>query len=135
MHSLPGTYVAVVDDDESVCRSLARLLRASGIHAVSYPSAELFLADTGRPKFDCLVLDVMLTGMSGIELHRQLKAIGSTTPVIYITAHDDPATRQKAVATGCAAYFRKNDPGEAVLKAICEATNFSLRKDETNGHP
>ena len=123
MHSVPGTNVAVVDDDESVCRSLSRLLRVSGIHAVSYPSAELFLADTGRPRFDCLVLDVMLTGMSGIELHQQLKASGSTTPVIYITAHDDPATREKALATGCAAYFRKSDPGEEVLKAIRQAAN------------
>ena len=61
--SAPGqTYVAVVDDDESVCRALSRLLRAEGIQPVSYLSAEAFLADTKRPQFDCLVLDIQLGG-------------------------------------------------------------------------
>jgi DNA-binding NarL/FixJ family response regulator len=59
--------------------------------------------------------------MSGIELHQQLNASGSTTPVIYITAHDEPATRQEAQAAGCAAYFRKTEPGQTVLDAIRSA--------------
>jgi FixJ family two-component response regulator len=117
------TYVAVVDDDESLCRSLGRLLRASEIQPVTYHSAEAFLADTKRPQFDCLVFDIQLGGMSGIELHRQLAASGSKTPVIYITAHDEPATREEAQAAGCVAYFRKTDPGEAVLQAIRRASN------------
>ena len=70
MSSPSPTYVAVVDDDESVCRSFARLLRASGIQAVTYSSAEAFLADSKRPQFDCMVFDVQLGGMSGIELAR-----------------------------------------------------------------
>ena len=119
MSSTSPTYVAVVDDDESVCRSFARLLRASGIQAVTYSSAEAFLADNKRPQFDCMVFDVQLGGMSGIELGQ---AIASSTvrraPVIYITAHDDPETRASAEATGCAAYFRKNESGAEVLEAI-----------------
>ena len=119
MSSTPSTYVAVVDDDESICRSFARLLRASGIQAVTYSSAEAFLADNKRPQFDCMVFDVQLGGMSGIELGR---AVASSTvrpaPVIYITAHDDPETRASAEATGCAAYFRKNESGADVLDAI-----------------
>ncbi len=112
------TYVAVVDDDESVCRALSRLLRAEGIQPVSYLSAEEFLADAKRPQFDCLVFDIRLGGMSGIDLKRRLQAAGSSTPVIYITAHDEPETRERAEAAGCAAYFAKTAPGTDVLQAI-----------------
>ena len=123
--SAPGhTYVAVVDDDESVCRALSRLLRAEGLHPVSYLSAEAFLADTKRPRFDCLVLDVQLGGMSGIELQRQLQASGSSTPVIYITAHDEPVTREQAQAAGCTAYFRKTAPGKDLVEAIRRAASL-----------
>ena len=118
------TYVAVVDDDESVCRALSRLLRAEGIQPVSYLSAEEFLADSKRPQFDCLVLDIQLGGISGVELHRQLRASGSSTPVIYITAHDEPETREQAQSAGCAAYFRKTAPGREVLQAIRRAAHL-----------
>jgi FixJ family two-component response regulator len=111
-------YVAVVDDDESLCRSLGRLLRAAGIQPVTYASAEAFLADTKHPKFDCLVLDIQLGGMTGIELGQRLVAEGGHAPFIFITAHDDPAERAKAEAAGCVAYFRKTDSGADVLDAI-----------------
>lgn len=111
-------YVAVVDDDENLCSSLGRLLRAAGIQPITYASAEEFRADTKHPKFDCLVLDIQLGGMSGIELAQRLVAEGGHTPIIYITAHDDPETRAEAEAVGCAAYFRKTDPGADVLEAI-----------------
>ncbi|MCE9657655.1 MAG: response regulator [Burkholderiales bacterium] len=121
--STSPTYVAVVDDDQSVCRSFARLLRAAGIQPITYASAEAFLADTKRPQFDCMVFDVQLGGMSGIELaHVLAGAAGERTPVIYITAHDDPETRASAQAAGCAAYFRKNDSGADVLEAIRRVT-------------
>ena len=121
MSDIRQTYVAIVDNDESLCRSLSRLLRANGIHPVAYVSAEAFLADAKQPRFDCLVLDIRLGGISGIELHQRLNALGSTIPVIYLTAHDEPETREAALATGCAAYFRKTDPGETVLEAIRQA--------------
>lgn len=111
-------YVAVVDDDEHVCRSLGRLFRAAGLQPVTYPSAEAFLADTRRPAFGCLVLDIQLGGLSGIELARRLRAEGELTPLIYVTAHDDPESRAAAEAVGCAAYFRKTDSGADVLGAI-----------------
>lgn len=123
--SAPGqTYVAVVDDDESACRALSRLLRAEGLEAVGYLSAEAFLADAKRPRFDCLVLDIQLGGISGIELHRQLQASGSSTPVIFVTAHDEPETRERALSSGCAAYFRKTAPGRDVLQAIRRAAQL-----------
>jgi len=122
MSSTPPTYVAVVDDDQSVCRSFARLLRAAGIHSITYASAEAFLADTKHPRFDCLVFDIQLGGMSGIELGKVLATEGNRAPVIYITAHDDAETRADAETVGCAAYFRKTDSGADVLDAIRRLT-------------
>lgn len=113
--------VAVVDDDESLCRSLARFLRASGIESVAYLAAEDFLRDAARPPFDCLVLDIQFGGMSGIELAQRLADGGSTIPVIFITAHDQPNVREQALRAGCAAYLRKSDQGEAVLEALRRA--------------
>jgi FixJ family two-component response regulator len=118
MSSSAPLHVAVVDDDPSVCRSFARLLRAAGMAPTTYASAEAFLADSGRPRFDCLVFDVQLGGISGIELMVRLGAGPGLAPVVIVTAHDDPDTRLKAEAAGCAAYFRKNDPGADVLGAI-----------------
>jgi FixJ family two-component response regulator len=83
--------VAIIDDDESLCRSLRRLLRQSGFHPPIYLSAEEFLDCSVRSRFDCLLLDIQLGGMSGIDLRRQLLSEGDMTPVIYITAHDEPS--------------------------------------------
>jgi FixJ family two-component response regulator len=121
MNSRCNKYVAVVDDDASVGRSFSRLLSAAGFQPVTYPSAEAFLEDSKRPHFDCLVLDIQLDGMSGLELSQRLAAVKDNTPVIFITAHDDPAVRAEAVASGCAGYFRKTDPGAKVLDAISNA--------------
>ena len=114
-------YVAVIDDDENFCRSLGRLLRAAGMQVITYASGEAFLSDTQPPRFDCLVLDVQLGGMSGIELAGRLVAEGRTSPFIYLTGQDDPEVRVEAEATGCVAFFRKTDPGRDVLDAIRRA--------------
>ena len=116
-----NVYVAVVDDDESLCRSFARLLRAAGMQPVTYLSAEAFLADKKQPQFDCLLLDIQLTGMSGLELQKQLAATRRAAPVIFITAHDDPRARELAHEAGCAGYLRKTDSGDDVLAAIRSA--------------
>ena len=110
-----------MDDDVSLCRSLERLLRAYGIESVAYGSAEDFLGDALRPRFDCLLLDIQLVGMSGIELAQRLVDSGSTIPVIFITAYDEPDLRDQALRAGCAAFLRKSDPGEAVIGALREA--------------
>lgn len=121
MEKCQNVYVAVVDDDESVCRSLSRLLRAAHYQPIPYLSAESLLADTKHPKFDCLVLDVQLGGISGLELSKRLSAVHDSTPVIFITAQDDPAVRAEAQASGCAGFFRKTEPGAHVLAAIEKA--------------
>ena len=122
MSNTKQTYVAVVDDDEKLCQSFGRLLRAAGLQPITYPSAEAFLADAKQPRFDCLVLDVQLDGMSGIELAQRLTAEGAPPPFIFITAHDDPAARAEGEAAGCAAYFQKTDSGTHVLEAIRRVT-------------
>ena len=124
MNSTRNIYIAVIDDDESLCRSMSRLLRAAHLQPITYPSAEAFLADTKRPKFDCLVLDIQLKGMSGLDLSQRLSAVKDATPVVFITAHDDPEVRAQAEASGCAGYFRKTDSGADVLAAIRRAISL-----------
>ena len=97
----PPIYVAVVDDDEELCRSFGRLLRAAGFQPITYASAEALLADTKHPQFDCLVLDIELGGMSGIELAEHLLAKGCSTPFIFITAHEHLNARARAAGAGC----------------------------------
>lgn len=126
MNSNQNIYVAVVDDDESVCRSMSRLLRAAQFQPITYESAEAFLADTKHPKFDCLVIDIQLGGMSGLELSRRLSAVKDGTPVVFVTAHDDPEVRAQVEASGCAGFFRKTDSGTDVLAAIRRVTGLEL---------
>jgi FixJ family two-component response regulator len=122
MRSPRNIYIAVIDDDESLCRSMSRLLRAAYLQPITYPSAEAFLADRSRPKFDCLLLDIQLKGMSGLDLSQRLSAVKDTTPIIFITAHDDPQVRAQAEASACAGYFRKTNSGADVLAAIRRVT-------------
>ena len=132
MNGACNHYVAVVDDDESVCRSFGRLLRIAGFQPVTYLSAEAFLEDTKRPRFDCLVLYIQLEGISGLELSRRLSLVSDATPVIFITAHDDPAVRTEAESSGCAGYFRKNDPGARILDLIKHLVDPVLSHNKSN---
>lgn len=121
--SNPGrAYVAIVDDDESIRRSYSRWIRAAGFIPMEYSSAEAFLDDRKRPLFDCLVLDIRLPGMTGLELSRRLRAVQNATPVVFITAIDEPSMRSEAMATGCTGFFLKTDEGSLVLGAIRRAT-------------
>jgi FixJ family two-component response regulator len=113
--------VAIVDDDASTCKAVSRLLCAAGMRSVAYASAEAFLDNDSKPGPDCLILDIQLGRMSGFDLQRQLALAGRTVPIIFITAHDEPETRERAQRLGCAAYLRKTDPGQAVIDAIHHA--------------
>ena len=115
-------HVAIVDDDSSVCRALSRLLRLMHMRATGYASAEAFLAQSPRPPFDCLVFDIRLGGMSGLDLLAKLAADGPHPPVVIVTGLDEPALRARAEALGCVAYFNKSVPGSGVVAAIRRAT-------------
>jgi FixJ family two-component response regulator len=110
--------VAVIDDDESFCRSVRRWLHAATFRAAIYRSAEAFLADPDNSRFTCLLVDVQLGGMSGLEMQRQLVARGSRTPVIFVTAYDDPAAIAEAREIGCVAFLRKTVGGARLLETI-----------------
>lgn len=113
--------VAIVDDDQSVRKSLSRLLHVMNIETVGYSTAEAFLHEPDREQFDCLVLDVQLGGMSGLELQQRLVAERHQVPVIFITAFEDPAAQAQAEKFGCAAFFHKTDPGTQIIRAIRKA--------------
>jgi FixJ family two-component response regulator len=121
MDTTRNIYIAVIDDDESIRLSMSRLLRAARFQPIAYPSAEAFLTDTNRPKFACLVLDIQLKEMSGLDLSRRLAAVKDATPVVFITAQDNPEMRAQAQTVDCAGYFRKTDSGDDVLAAIRRA--------------
>ena len=114
--------VAIIDDDASANRALGRLLRGAGFDPSGFDSAESFLAERARPSFACLLVDIQLTGMSGLELQRQLRAEGSEVPLIFITAHDDQVYRAEAIRRGCVGFFRKTDPGALIVDALRRAT-------------
>jgi FixJ family two-component response regulator len=115
--------IAVVDDDASLCRSFSRLLRLAGYAPSTFSSAEDFLADYEDGCFDCVLLDIQLGGMSGIELQREMSARGERTALIFVTAHDEPALRAEATQAGCQGFFSKNDDGERILAAVREAVH------------
>jgi len=85
---------------------------------VTFRSAEEFLLSPESSRVRCLLVDIQLGGMSGIAMHQLLLAEGNHTPVIYITAHDDPGARSEAMKAGCAGFFRKTDPGSAIIEAL-----------------
>ncbi len=115
----PNQIVAVVDDDESVCRAIKRLLLSVGIEAETFSSGEEFLdmlsaIPSYRPS--CVVLDIQMPGISGLEVQRQLAPIG--LPIIMITAHDELSARQTALVAGAVAYLRKPLNGAILIKAV-----------------
>jgi FixJ family two-component response regulator len=118
----PGKTIAVVDDDPSMLRAIVRLLQARGFRTQAFASAQAFLTGDSATAADCLVLDIDLGEMSGIDLRRQLTASGSRLPIIFITALDDEVLRDKAMAAGCVAYLRKPFAADALLAAIHKST-------------
>lgn len=106
--------IAIVEDDADERVALGRVLRASGFEVKSYASAEDYLAErTVEPR--CLLLDMQLDGMSGLDLLRGLRSSGSSIPVIALTASDDVDSRNEAEELGCVAYLRKPFQGRALV--------------------
>jgi FixJ family two-component response regulator len=118
------TYVAVIDDDESNCRSISRLIRAAGFQPVTYRSAEAFLADTKHPRFEYLVLDTRLRVMSVMELHRRLSAANIDTPVVFIKVQDDSDVNTQAEAFSCIGHSRRASSGADVFPPIRRAVGL-----------
>jgi FixJ family two-component response regulator len=111
--------IGVVEDDPSFLRALGRLLGAAGFTVAPFASAEEFLASNSAGAMSCLVLDVHLGGMSGFDLQQRLAAAGAPIPTIFITAHDDSITRERARSG--VAYLRKPFREDALIGAIQQA--------------
>jgi len=116
--------ISVIDDDISVRKSLDRLIRSVSLEVRVFASAEEFLNSDHPRKAECLILDVRLPGMSGIELHRHLLARGCNIPVIFITAHgSDDHARLQATSDWTVAYFTK-PLGDELLDAVSVALKW-----------
>ena len=112
--------VAIVDDDPTYGRAVARLLRASRLEAVTFRSAEEYLASGRAEGADCLLVDVDLGGMSGFALRERLRSAGSRLPVVFISGHTEASIPLQAAEAGCA-FVSKGEPGAVILEAIRHA--------------
>jgi FixJ family two-component response regulator len=112
--------VGIVDDDPSMLKAAGDLLDAHGLASRKFASAEEFLTSPVAAQVDCLLLDIHLGGMSGLELRRHLKAEGSHLPIIFMTALDDEATRQQAFSMGVTC-LRKPFAASQLMDAIDDA--------------
>ena len=110
--------ISIVDDDLSVRRALRRLVRSAGYAVETFASAHEFLDSLPSGRTACLVLDIHLEGMSGFELQERMAADPVPIPVIFITAQDDAATRERARQTTASAYLRKPFDEQVLLAAI-----------------
>jgi FixJ family two-component response regulator len=100
-------YIAVVDDDESVRDAVTNLFRSMGLAARPFPSAEEFLSSGALAHTSCLVLDVQMPGMGGLNLQTHLASIGSDIPIVFVTAYHDEAVRHRALQSGAVCFLTK----------------------------
>jgi len=120
-------YVAIVDDEEPVRKALKRLLRASGLEAEGYASGKDFLEASALREPDCVLLDLHMPRMSGLQVLRALQTARRTLPIVVITAHDAPETREQCLAAGAAAYLRKPLEEHELLDTITAALGAKTR--------
>jgi FixJ family two-component response regulator len=113
--------IAIVDDDESVCRAIKRLVRSLGMEAEAFTSGRDFIElIDAMPSFqpDCLVLDVQMPGMNGLDVQEQLVSRSSPLPIVFITAHDEMGVRERALSAGALAFLRKPFNDELFIKTL-----------------
>jgi FixJ family two-component response regulator len=110
--------IAVVDDDEMVRTGLERLLRTSGYPVSAFASAEEFLASGRLQECRCLIADIRMPGMSGLDLQSRLNDDGHAVPIIFITAHGDEKMRIRAMRTGAAAFLAKPFDRAVLLERV-----------------
>ena len=115
------SLVSVVDDDESVRESLPDLLRQFGFAVQAFSSAEAFLASEFVSQTDCLILDIAMVGMSGIDLQEELARRRQAIPIVFITAHGDKTIRSRLVAQGASECLFKPFSDDALLEALTNA--------------
>ncbi|MBV9216162.1 MAG: response regulator [Acidobacteria bacterium] len=111
-------FVAVVDDDESMREATESLLKSVGFRTAIFASAHDFLKAGGELKPDCLILDVRMPGMSGIELQKRLIAENRDISIVFLSAHSERGSREKALAAGAIDFLAKPFNEDSLLKAV-----------------
>jgi len=116
--------IAIVDDDESVQRALQDLIEADGLSARTFGSAEDFLESGLQCTAACLITDIRMPGMSGLELQAKIKADGCKTPIIFITAHGDAKVRVQAMREGAVEFLMKPFDDQVLLTKVRAAIDM-----------
>jgi len=125
--------IGIVDDDESVRMAIRSLLRSLGFKVEIFGSAEDLLGSARLDDIACLIVDVRLPGMSGLDLQRQLLAANREFSMIFISAHDDPVARRHAITAGALAFLRKPFSEKALTDAI--RSGLSRAKGGSRSNP
>jgi FixJ family two-component response regulator len=112
------TIIAIVEDDDPLRDALESVLKAAGFSVDKFSSAESFLECADRQKTSCLVLDIRLPGMSGIELQQRLRDACVAVPIIFVTAHGDASVRETVMRAGAAGFLTKPVRSESLLASI-----------------
>lgn len=114
----PEQLVAVVDDDKSLRSALTAALKLLGFKACAFDAAESLLKFTRLGEIACLITDVKMPGMTGLELHARLRRDGYEIPTVFMTAHDDPEARAQAMADGAVAFLDKPFDDKTLLETV-----------------
>jgi FixJ family two-component response regulator len=117
--------VSIVDDDESIRNAMSSLVRSLGYDALTFGSAEAFLAFPRLHETSCLVLDVQMPGMSGLDLQDELRARNYSVPIIFITAFPEEGLRRRAEAAGALGFFSKRVDGQIIIACLNKALQNS----------
>jgi len=110
--------ISIVDDDESIRRTTTLLIQSFGFQAAAFESADSLLKSGQLQETSCLIVDVQMPGMNGLQLHRHLAASGYKIPIIFITAYDNKESRQQAMQAGAVAFLSKPFNDDLLLEAI-----------------
>ncbi|MCU1300873.1 MAG: response regulator receiver [Candidatus Sulfotelmatobacter sp.] len=121
LDTTPARRIAIVDDDKWVLKSLERLVKSAGFKVETFISAEDFLQSGNDSATICVILDIGLPGMSGLDLQRQLIAENSQVPIIFVSAHDESEMQTQALAGGAIAFLCKPFNDKALLDAVSSA--------------
>lgn len=121
--------ISVVDDDESIRRTTTLLIESFGFRSVAYDSAESFLRSGQIRNTSCLIVDVQMPGMSGLQLQSHLNAAGCGVPIIFISAYESKGFRERGMQAGAAAFLGKPFSDEQLLQTIRSAIR-SIHTDD-----
>ena len=123
--------IAIVDDDEPLREALGSVMKAAGFATNTFATAEEFLESATQRETACLILDVRLPGMSGLELQKRLSDADSLVPIIFVTAHGDASLRDLVMRSGAAGFLNKPVRSDALLREI----HAALAKNRTDNNP